>query len=585
VATAAQRWLQPLVARGLRDGMAGAHREYTVCAKVDVEGAVVFRSGCYVLSIVVCALLLALGAGSSAPVGAEEIGDPAFARTWERFDRPVAEGQASRTWLWGPALQVDAFAEPYVESTNGERQVQYFQKSRMERTPPDGDPNSIWYVTNGLLVNEMVSGLVQVGDATFDDLGLPPADINIAGDPGQHPTYADIKRLNLRAQPATPPGTALSLALTRDNAIVNDPAYAGAGATAAEYVGATQHTIAAPFWTFMGSTGLVWQAGGDATTHLFPDPYYATGYPITEAYWSTLAVGGRARAVLWQCFERRCLTYTPDNAPDWQVESGNVGEHYFNWRYGSYTSPPISLAPEALANDGAVHVFREQSNVTLSSDLVVDVMAAGQYDDLSDLPDPTPSIAAGTVVNSYFVHADQVGAEQPVAFHVTLTFPDEILGVALRDGTLVAASTMLGAPATHYPTDLHVGFELSSRGAASAQDSVTLTPSRHSLVIAATVYDVVDQLRVITSASGDPGCATSERVGAATFNAYASRAAAAGEVSKLAAPAAPVGVAARPQWRTPVAFSIFTVADQYGSGAACPRTAGLSISRPLRLAG
>jgi hypothetical protein len=35
-----------------------------------------------------------------------------------------------------------------------------------------------------------------------------------------------------------------------------------------------------------------------------------------------------------QCFERRCLTYTPGNDPAWQVEAGNVGQHYYAWRYG-----------------------------------------------------------------------------------------------------------------------------------------------------------------------------------------------------------------------------------------------------------
>src|SRR4029079_17160246 len=105
---------------------------------------------------------------------------------------------------------------------------------------------------------------------------------------------------------------------------------------------------------------------------------------------------------------------------------------------------------------------------------------------------------------------------------------NEILGVALRDGTLVAASSMLGAPTTHYPTDEHVGFELSATGTATAtataQDAVTLTPSRHSLVIAATVYDVVDQLRVITSASWAPGCVASGRTHAARFGGAPTRA-------------------------------------------------------------
>ena len=35
-----------------------------------------------------------------------------------------------------------------------------------------------------------------------------------------------------------------------------------------------------------------------------------------------------------QCFERRCLTYTPANPAGWQVEAGNVGQHYYQWRYG-----------------------------------------------------------------------------------------------------------------------------------------------------------------------------------------------------------------------------------------------------------
>ena len=28
------------------------------------------------------------------------------------------------------------------------------------------------------------------------------------------------------------------------------------------------------------------------------------------------------------------LTYTPGNPPGWEVEAGNVGSHYHQWRYG-----------------------------------------------------------------------------------------------------------------------------------------------------------------------------------------------------------------------------------------------------------
>jgi hypothetical protein len=36
---------------------------------------------------------------------------------------------------------------------------------------------------------------------------------------------------------------------------------------------------------------------------------------------------------LFQAFERRMLTYTPSNSPAFRVEMGNVGRHYYQWRY------------------------------------------------------------------------------------------------------------------------------------------------------------------------------------------------------------------------------------------------------------
>ncbi|HUZ03363.1 MAG TPA: hypothetical protein VMU89_23715, partial [Thermomicrobiaceae bacterium] len=66
---------------------------------------------------------------------------------------------------------------------------------------------------------------------------------------------------------------------------------------------------------------------------------YATGYPLTEAYWTSVLVGGVSRQVLVQVFERRVLTYTPANPSGWQVEAGNVGQHYYTWRYLQLKQP------------------------------------------------------------------------------------------------------------------------------------------------------------------------------------------------------------------------------------------------------
>ena len=63
--------------------------------------------------------------------------------------------------------------EIYQQAHGGARQVQYFDKARMEITDWKRDRANPWFVTNGLLVREMIEGRVQIGDSEFMH-GLPP---------------------------------------------------------------------------------------------------------------------------------------------------------------------------------------------------------------------------------------------------------------------------------------------------------------------------------------------------------------------------------------------------------------------------
>ncbi|MEZ4522060.1 MAG: hypothetical protein R3A46_10525 [Thermomicrobiales bacterium] len=254
-----------------------------------------------------------------------------FSNTWGRPDRPVSNGLVSRTWMWGPEAFTDGLDEDYQEAPGGERLVQYFDKSRMEITDPNGDPNSDWYVTNGLLVVELITGRMQVGDTSFEQ--RDPALVNVAGDADDPtgPTYNSF--YYVLDEPAKAVGTPIIERIDRSGRIYDDPKAADRGVTAGYYASTTDHTIAEPFWNFMNSSGVIYREGQYVTDTLFPTPYYATGLPITEAYWADVKVGGVYKDVLIQCFERRCLTYTPDNPTGWQVEAGNVGLHYYAWRY------------------------------------------------------------------------------------------------------------------------------------------------------------------------------------------------------------------------------------------------------------
>ncbi len=274
--------------------------------------------------------------------GAVAPGPPHFERTWERVDRPVSELLVSRSWLWGPQANTEVVTEEYEESPGGMRDVQYFDKSRMEVNNPAGDPNSPWFVTNGLLVVELMTGQMQTGNNSFEDRA--PAEINVAGDAADPngPTYQTFA--SLRGLPPLADDAVITQRVDRDGNVTEDAALASYGATAAYHVQVPgiDHQVASPFWEFMNSTGLIYDESQDAFVEgdLFLSPFYATGLPLTEAYWAMVEVGGTPKEVLSQCFERRCLTFTPDNPEGWQVEAGNVGLHYYDWRYQAPPPPP-----------------------------------------------------------------------------------------------------------------------------------------------------------------------------------------------------------------------------------------------------
>ena len=278
-----------------------------------------------------------------------------FELTRDRTDRPIAEGQATRTWIWAPEPLTPPFYE-YYGLTDAEnllpydlRAVQYFDKARMEISRPGEDPNSVWYVTNGLLVVEMMTGELQVDDVRR--MQLAPAWVNVAGDAGDPngPTYASLA--GLRTAPPHPFGQPIVARVDRAGNVTNDPALASFGVQVAIVDDVTGHAIAAPFWEFMNSSGTVWDGAAFIHDLPFENPYFATGQPVTEAYWATVLVGGAPHSVLMQCFERRCLTYTPGNPEGFVVEAGNVGLHYYNWRYNVQPLAP-DLSGPVVYTDG-----------------------------------------------------------------------------------------------------------------------------------------------------------------------------------------------------------------------------------------
>ncbi len=271
--------------------------------------------------------------------GTSGLGDASILKTWSRTDLPVAKGATDRSWMWGPGLN-DVLREPYADSPGGARMVYYFDKSRMEINRPGGPPdvNDLFYVTNGLLPIELMSGKMKTGDSNEEVKS--PANIPVAGDPQNNPdtpTYAafgKVSTLNGTNRASDRSDQLVLETLSGSGQTGKNDGYTGKGAKLVKFIPESGHNIASPFWDFMQRTGPVWedntQRDGKVVEWLF-----AMGYPISEPYWIKSKVGGVEKDVLVQAFERRVLTYTPDNSDAYKVEMGNAGSHYRTWRYGN----------------------------------------------------------------------------------------------------------------------------------------------------------------------------------------------------------------------------------------------------------
>jgi hypothetical protein len=297
----------------------------------------------------------------AAPADAPGFADPAMQRVWERTDLPVANGTVKRSFYWGPAPFTGALQEDYDAGPGGKHLVQYFDKGRMEINDPAADKSNPFYVTPGRLTVEMIHGIVQVGKG---ELGTGkykrryPAYIPIAGDADDTigPTYANFLTFGYYlgdkfAQNLT--GQKVIGFMSRERGAGENAGYGSSGVKYVYFERATGMNIPDVFWTFLNATGPIVQNGRVTNGRLSNPYFYVTGYPITDAYWSWAKINGKPNTdVLIQLYERRVLTYVPSAPAGFKVQMGNIGQHYYDWRYKDAGKPPPIKCTSGLQPQG-----------------------------------------------------------------------------------------------------------------------------------------------------------------------------------------------------------------------------------------
>ena len=261
-----------------------------------------------------------------------EFASQSFRNVWNETDASPGD----RSLTWGPRPWFD-YREFYKQSPRGLRQVQYFDKARMEINNPNA-AQSRFYVTNGLLPVEMISGRVKLGDANSADQfeQRDPAAVPVAGDLPKvnpdAPTYASF-RLVATTNNDNPAqerlGQRVSSTFDKGGNIGSRPDLAVAGTEIVAFNAQTKHNVPAVFKSYQDFYD---RPGGVSSL-------FAFGLPITEPYWIRARVGGVEKDIMVQIYERRVLTFTPSNPDQYKVEMGNVGQHYFQWRYPQLGTP------------------------------------------------------------------------------------------------------------------------------------------------------------------------------------------------------------------------------------------------------
>lgn len=305
------------------------------------------------MAVVGLLLNLALSAFSMATLAraAGNYANDAFQTAWEQLDGPVAAGQEARPYLWGTPGAIQD--EDYREAKNGKRQVQYFAKGRMELTRPDLQPG---FVGDGRLVLEMVTGRVQTGDNLY--LQYDGAESPVAGS-GRFainkgaPSYRAFQ--SVIAPQLSQVGNPVNLVLPepesegfflRFNSINRDLAL-GSLSKYVTFVPETSHSVPDVFWNYLNQP--------DASGVALFNWQSLFGLPITDAYWVKVrGEDGSPQDVMIQLYERRTLLFNPAAPAGFQVESGNVGDDYYRWRYQQPELPVIEEGVEASSGSGAV---------------------------------------------------------------------------------------------------------------------------------------------------------------------------------------------------------------------------------------
>lgn len=180
---------------------------------------------------------------------------------------------------------------------------------------------------------------------------------------------------------------------------------------------------------------------------------------------------------------------------------------------------PRSVLQGAFEHNEYILVFQERSDLTLNGIVRVNAVEPGNYRTKRRPEDPPGTaiavredrpdsgclhpLAAGTRVDSYFVHFDPVqsGGRKGVHRRGAIRFARPVLGVIIATRHLVPTDAALGHPETRYET---TDFAIARNGL-EPDDRMALSQDRRTVRLKLGAGTSVDHVRILVEASARSG--------------------------------------------------------------------------------
>lgn len=149
-----------------------------------------------------------------------------------------------------------------------------------------------------------------------------------------------------------------------------------------------------------------------------------------------------------------------------------------------------------VQDDNAVIWFREQSEITLGSNVTVDITQTGLYDSESDLSGAGGTLPSGAfIMGSYYVHFDPVTSTgTTLTGTFTFTGGEIVRALIVKGAQLFASDSELG-----HPSVSNYGGNDTTRGLELNGDSITISADRTQVSFSMTTTGRIDSFRIITT--------------------------------------------------------------------------------------